>query len=84
MATGHDNCSEDALLQFNDTSESGTIIASSFGAISKLQSILDNVCAGVNEIQDAFAAFQFYLDDFHDLIYPSTPQLNKATIAVYL
>ena len=80
MATGHDNCSEDALLQFNDASESGFIIASIFGAISKIQSIMDNVCAGINEMRDTFAAFH----DFHVLIYPSTPQLNKATIAVYL
>lgn len=79
MATGHDNCSEDALLQINDASESGTIIASIFGSISKLQSIMDNVCAGIKEMRDAF-----YLDDFHVLRYPSTPQLNKATIAVYL
>lgn len=37
MATAHDNCSDDALLGFNDASESDTSPVGVFGAVDMLQ-----------------------------------------------
>ena len=55
MATGHEICTEDALLGLNDASVPGTSTASIFGAIDKLQSTMDCVSAGINKMGDAFA-----------------------------